>query len=153
MRLEGLKGNHNTFLPSQSSKFEDSRLNGMENINAQETGFNDWKETSSEAPRLLVWSSADEKGISRLQRAWKSHFSTATKSDDSDPKFLSNLAYTLACRRTHLPWKAFVVARPSDSLGTLMDKISPASQSRISPNIAMVFSGVSPTSLYNIKVY
>ncbi|CAI7624844.1 unnamed protein product [Penicillium glandicola] len=140
MQLNGVKGNHNTILPSQSSKCRDCHLDTEGETSLDGTGPNALTETTNDTPKLLVWSAADEKGILRLKKTWKSHFPTISQSDKS-PKFLNDLAHTLACRRTHLSWRTFAVVRPSDDLSALVDRFSPASQSRGSPNLAMIFSG------------
>ncbi|KAJ9489893.1 hypothetical protein VN97_g3381 [Penicillium thymicola] len=141
MKLNDLKGNHNTVLPFQPSKCRDCALDAEGEINSDGTGSNGLTETTNDTPKLLVWSAADEKGILRLKETWKSRFSTITQSARKNPKFLNDLAHTLACRRTHLSWRSFAVVRPSDDLGVLIDRFSPASQSRGSSNLAMVFSG------------
>ncbi|KAJ5950212.1 uncharacterized protein N7479_008625 [Penicillium vulpinum] len=141
MKLNGLKGNHNTVLPSRLSKCRDCDLDTEEEISSDETRSSGVTETINDIPKLLVWSTADEKGILRLKEAWKSRFATISQSDKKSPKFLNDLAHTLACRRTHLPWRSFAVVRPSDDLGSLVDLFSPPFQSRRSSNLAMVFSG------------
>jgi hypothetical protein len=94
-----------------------------------------------DAPKLLVWSAADGAGIPRIQNTWGPFFSN--KSMDNKTPFLHNLAHTLATRRTHLPWRTFAIARPSDDLAALTERFSSACQSHESPNLAMIFSGVS----------
>ncbi|KGO73766.1 Acyl transferase/acyl hydrolase/lysophospholipase [Penicillium italicum] len=141
MKLNGLKGNHNTVLPSQLSKCRDCDFDTGGKIVSDGTGFNGLTETTDDIPKLLVWSAADEKGILRLKETWKSRFPKISQSNKKSPKFLNDLAHTLASRRSHLSWRSFAVARPSDDLGALVDRFSPASQSRGSPNLAMVFSG------------
>lgn len=133
-----MDGNHNTVLSlSSSSCNEGSALNGT--YHPVTNGINRLAEP--DAPKLLVWSAADEAGIPRVQNVWSSFFST--ESIDDKKAFLQNAAYTLGTRRTHLPWRTFAVARPSDDLGTLADRFGPTCQSRESPNLAMIFSGVS----------
>lgn len=148
MKLNGLKGNHNTVLPFQPSKCRDCDLDTEGETSPDGTGSNGLTETTDNIPKLLVWSAADEKGILRLKETWKSHFPKISQSDKNNPKFLNDLAHTLACRRTHLPWRSFAVIRPSDDLGALADRFSPASQARGSSNLAMVFSGVSGRSSF-----
>lgn len=143
MKLNGLKGNHNTVLPAQLSKCRDCDLDTEGGISSDATGFNGLTETTNDTPKLLVWSTADEKGIFRLKETWKSRFPTISKLNKESPRFLNDLAHTLASRRSHLSWRSFAVTRPSDDLGALFDRFSPASKSRGSLNLAMMFSGVS----------
>lgn len=149
MKLNGLKGNHNTVSPFQPSKCRDCEFDTEGEISSDGTGSNGLMETN-DIPKLLVWSAADEKGILRLKETWKSRFPTILQSAKKSPTFLNDLAHTLACRRTHLSWRSFAVVRPSDDLGALVDRFSPASQSRGSSNLAMVFSGVSVRSSFEI---
>ncbi|KAK4861763.1 hypothetical protein LT330_003798 [Penicillium expansum] len=141
MKLNGLKGNHNTVLPAQLSKCRDCDLDTEGGISSDATGFNGLTETTNDTPKLLVWSTADEKGIFRLKETWKSRLPTISKLNKESPRFLNDLAHTLASRRSHLSWRSFAVTRPSDDLGALFDRFSPASKSRGSLNLAMVFSG------------
>lgn len=68
---------------------------------------------------------------------------TVSPSDQDKPQYFNNLAHTLGTRRTHLPWRTFVVAHASDDWGGLPDKFAPVYRSLSSPNMALVFSGVS----------
>ncbi|KAJ5901470.1 hypothetical protein N7495_001998 [Penicillium taxi] len=135
LRLHQLNGNHNT-IPTVSSA-----RNGQttQNITVHpETNIR--KDVADiDAPKLLVWSAADEAGIPRIQNVWGSFLST--KPIHNTTSFIQDLAHTLSTRRTHLPWKSFVIARPSDDLASLVKRFSPACHSLESPNIAMIFSG------------
>lgn len=68
---------------------------------------------------------------------------TVSLRDQDKSQYFSNLAHTLGTRRTHFPWRTFVIAQASDDWGGLPDKFSPAYRSLSSPNMALVFSGVS----------
>lgn len=143
LKLRKLIGNHNTILPSQSSMCKDRVENDMQHIPCRETDSSDIQEHQIDTPKLLVWSTADEKGILRIQNSWKSHFSPTSKINEQSSKFLDQLAYTLSERRTRLPWRAFSVSRASDSWTKRLEQFSPALQARVSPNLALIFSGVS----------
>ncbi|KAL4914902.1 hypothetical protein BDW62DRAFT_134806 [Aspergillus aurantiobrunneus] len=120
LRLRGLQANHHTVVPK--SLCQDC------------PGQQD-----ADSPKLLVWSSADEKGISRLQGSWKSFLSHTVP--ENKEQYLSDLAYTLGTRRTQFPWRSFVVARPSDDWSVLPDRFTSVSWSLASPNLALLFSG------------
>ncbi|KAJ5683051.1 hypothetical protein N7462_006216 [Penicillium macrosclerotiorum] len=131
-----LDGKHNTTpLLSSVVRSNKSEVNGI--AGPKENGVNGTAQL--DAPKLLVWSAADEGGVSRLQNTWNSFFSTW--SGENKKPFLHNLAYTLTTRRTHLPWRTFAVARPSDNFNYVGERFSSACQSRESPNLAMIFSG------------
>ncbi|KAJ5758194.1 uncharacterized protein N7511_006888 [Penicillium nucicola] len=128
LNLNQMKGNHNTVSSLSTT------TNG---VHTSTNGTNGVAQV--EAPKLLVWSAADEGGISRIQDTWGSFLSS--ESIETKKPFLHNLAHTLGTRRTHLPWRTFAVARPSDDLTTLTKRFSTACQSSESPNLAMIFSG------------
>ncbi|KAI3394363.1 hypothetical protein diail_2874 [Diaporthe ilicicola] len=98
--------------------------------------------THSEAtPKLFVVSSNDKEGVSRNVERLTSYLSTAS----SKPGFLDNLAYTLATKRSVLPWKSFAIA---SSLEQLTENLSPSalstplrSSSTYDPRLAFLFTG------------
>ncbi|KAJ5894604.1 hypothetical protein N7495_006295 [Penicillium taxi] len=136
LKRNGLKGIHNTLVSSQSPESRSSNWSVVGEISSDEDSF-----SPDDAPKLFVLSAADEKGIIRLQKAWKSRCLTISNSSNGDPSFLKNLAYTLTCRRTHFSWRTWAIARPSESLETLLSRFLPTPQSRVSANLAMIFSG------------
>ncbi|KAE8415268.1 hypothetical protein BDV36DRAFT_298242 [Aspergillus pseudocaelatus] len=93
------------------------------------------------SPRLLVLSSTDEDGFSRLKDSWSSFFSSLEIPTTEKQRFLNNLAYTLSLRRNHLSWRTFTVAHPSDDWSHLVDDFVTLEQIIPSPNVAFIFSG------------
>ncbi|KAE8360705.1 hypothetical protein BDV27DRAFT_167683 [Aspergillus caelatus] len=93
------------------------------------------------SPRLLVLSSTDEDGFSRLKDSWSSFFSSLEIPTTEKQRFLNNLAYTLGLRRNHLSWRTFTVAHPSDDWSYLVDDFVALEQIIPSPNVAFIFSG------------
>lgn len=73
--------------------------------------------------------------------------STISLPDEVKPQYFNDLAHTLGIRRTHHLWRTFVVAQASDNWIALPDKFAHPSRSLSSPNMAMVFSGVSLISI------
>lgn len=53
-------------------------------------------------PRLLVWSAADEDGLSRQMQVYNKHFAAlpqiGDEVGDTDKSYIENLAYTLFLR-------------------------------------------------------
>ncbi|KAE8353277.1 hypothetical protein BDV28DRAFT_110952 [Aspergillus coremiiformis] len=90
------------------------------------------------APKLLVFSSQDEKGIERLQAAYNEHF--ATFAEHMDTKYLSRLAYTLSDRRSLLLWRAFVFCNEEHDLLKGM-KLSRPVKALMAPRLAFCFTG------------
>ncbi|CAG8942939.1 unnamed protein product [Penicillium salamii] len=141
LTLNGLSGNHSTDIPHRSTMCKDHTPTDVQDIESAEPGWVSIQKRPENSPKLLVWSIADEKGVSRLQKAWKSWLPPNAKLDDLQNGLLDHLAYTLASRRTLLSWRTFAVSNPSDSWATISDKFSLTSQARISPNMVMIFSG------------
>lgn len=142
LRLNGLSGNHSTDIPHRSTMCKDNTPTDVQDIESAEPGWVSIHKRPENSPKLLVWSTADEKGVSRLQKAWESWLPPNAKLHDLQNGLLDHLAYTLASRRTLLSWRTFAVSSPSDSWATISDKFSLTSQARISPNLVMIFSGV-----------
>ena len=96
----------------------------------------------SSRPKLLVFSTSDEAGISRVATVYHQYFTSSSlaKSDKDD---LDSLAYTLSMRRTSLTWRSFVIARSIDELQeSLEDRLSkPVRSSRKHAKLGFVFTG------------
>lgn len=148
MKLNGLKGNHNTSAKLKGSRPADTNK-ALKDSWVESFGEVSKRKPTEDTRKLFVWSTADEKGISRVQKNWSTW---ASKLSSCGSIFFDDLAYTLSCRRTHLAWRAFAVAHPSEGLEALIGRISSTSQSRDSPNLAIIFSGVilSGLSMKNI---
>lgn len=120
----GLNGRHFTVHPPKAL------LNGYTN------GVD-----SDVAPKVFVVSSNDKEGVSRNVERLTSYLSTAS----SKSSFLNSLAYTLASKRSVLPWKSFAIA---SSLEQLKESLVPSnlsmpirSSSTSDPRLAFVFTG------------
>ncbi|KAL4934290.1 uncharacterized protein BDV17DRAFT_296996 [Aspergillus undulatus] len=137
LRRRGLQGNHNT----SGNLLDESLCLDHPSPKANGISIPRGREKTADLPKLLVWSSADEKGISRIQESWRSFLSSPVLGNKNKTQYLHNLSYTLGERRTHLPWRTFAIAGPSDDLGALPDKFASATRSLTSPNLALVFSG------------
>lgn len=92
--------------------------------------------------QVLVWSAADESGIGRLKKSWKQYFDQFSTSQENKETYLRDLAYTLAYRRTHFPWRTFAVAKGRDRMHELIGQLSIPVKAAPSPNLAFVFTGV-----------
>ncbi|CAH0051130.1 unnamed protein product [Clonostachys solani] len=85
----------------------------------------------TESLLLLVWSAADEQGLERMRVEYSSYLEKNTAAD------MRKLAYTLSARRTHLPWKAFMVSPDKPSSLDLPKPIRSVNE----PKLAFVFTG------------
>lgn len=96
----------------------------------------------SNRPQLLVWSTSDEGGLQRTAAAYGSHLGRLQGGNDG---YLESLAYTLARRRTHMPWKSFIIAKSVPDLQRRLadDLLSKPRRSSASlrPTLAFVFTG------------
>lgn len=92
--------------------------------------------------RVFVWSAADEGGLERLSKSYQEYLSRCNR---NDTRILDNLAFTLSNRRTHLPWRSYLV---SESLEGLKDCLSEGRMSKpvrtsssSYPVLAFIFTG------------
>ncbi|KAI0113580.1 putative polyketide synthase [Nemania sp. FL0031] len=91
-----------------------------------------------QAPKLLVWSAADEQGLNRIAKSYENFMPSA----QTKKYFLDNLAFTLDSRRSRFPWASFAVIRSLTELQTLKPKLSlPVQRSTHSPRVGYVFTG------------
>ncbi len=85
------------------------------------------------SPKLLVWSAANEKALTQMVEDAKRYIKGKVSVDSSQN---DRIAFTLACRRSHLPWRTFSVMN-----GTLSDTSKPVRVSSAQVGIALVFTG------------
>ena len=85
----------------------------------------------------------DEDGLERLATIYQDHFSTSFESQKyKSAMYLHNLAYTLSEKRSHLPWKSFVLAKSIIELQKgLFKRIAKPVRSSIGPMLGFVFTG------------
>ncbi|KAE8413499.1 hypothetical protein BDV36DRAFT_304027 [Aspergillus pseudocaelatus] len=84
-----------------------------------------------ETPQLLLFTANSSKSITRMIDNYKQWV-------ENNPDKVSDLAYTLARRREHLPYRAFAIARN----GVVESVSQPAnSKSAKPPSVVMVFTG------------
>lgn len=95
--------------------------------------------------RLLVWSAADEDGLSRQMQIYNKYFAGLTQIEDedgdTDKGYIENLAYTLSLRRSHLPWKSFAISNSLNDLRKQGVSLSRPTRSSKKLGIAYVFTG------------
>ena len=90
---------------------------------------------------VFVFSAFDEPGLHRLALSYQKYF-TEKSSFGNDEEFWRSLAYTLAEKRSKLPWKSFAVLSSIPELPTEMkDLISRPVRSPKELNLGFVFTG------------
>ncbi|KAL1638494.1 Highly reducing polyketide synthase alt5 [Neofusicoccum ribis] len=95
----------------------------------------------AEKPKLLVLSSYDQDGVKRSIQQLLHYLDTKPPSDPAT--FLDSLAYTLAEKRTAMPWKTFAIGSDIASLRASLASAPAAARSSAShvPRVALVFTG------------
>jgi acyl transferase domain-containing protein len=83
-----------------------------------------------------------------MRDVWGRYLSGATGLESKINKFLDNLAYTLAARRSHLTWRTFAVADNSEGLKGIANKFHTAVRSKRPTNLVYVFTGVSSSNAW-----
>lgn len=130
MHLHGLQGNHKTKPAPRPDDLHTATSNGVDEI-------------PPTAPRLLVWSAADQGGIARTKEAWRDHPGLVSPAHWSKRRdYLGDVAYTLAARRSHFPWRAMAVVTSPESLACVADTMSGPTRAAVSPHLGLVFTGV-----------
>jgi acyl transferase domain-containing protein len=89
--------------------------------------------------QLLVFSASDERGLERNMQSFAAH-AQKMQAERNDPGYLQNLAYTLAIRRNHLPWRHALIV---NSLSDLGNSTFPVTRRRALRNVTIgfVFTG------------
>lgn len=87
------------------------QCNGHGTVNGTVNASVNSDHASTLVPRLLVWSAADESAIKRMLQAYGQYYSIHIAGCQNK---LSQLAYTLAARRSIMPWRSFAVVEGND---------------------------------------
>ena len=94
-----------------------------------------------ERPVLFLWSAADETGLKRIASVYVDHLSGCTAVPNAR-KYLQDLAFTLADRRTPLRWRSYKISTSlKDLWHGLMHKPLEAFRARTHPHLGIVFTG------------
>lgn len=124
--------------PSNTGSSCDSDDSGCEYVMVQNT-------PKVARPRLLVWSAADEDGLSRQMQLHNKYFlglpQIEDEGGDTGKGYIENLAYTLSLRRSHLPWKSFAISNSLKDLRNQGVSLSRPTRSSKKLGIAYVFTG------------
>ncbi|KAL7624922.1 hypothetical protein AAE478_004136 [Parahypoxylon ruwenzoriense] len=145
----GLKANHTTILTlpkltASGVPFSPSSASSSESSGSvdEETAKSTTSSTSSiqSAPLLLIWTASDEKSLKRTIQQYSTYYES-TISGNSES--LARLAFTLATRRNHLPWRTFAVV--DTSLGSEHQtrglQVAKASRTLPETRICFIFTG------------
>lgn len=149
MKLHGILGKHCTVLqpPVNTDSPHLENINQPGNCSHPTNGFHHGsleKNVGVFAPKLLVWSSSDEDGTKRLSSVYYDHLSGLHRPASFDlEKYFADLTYTLASKRSQLPWKSYLTSQSIDDLTDqlLTNLSSPVRSTGTAPNVGFVFSG------------
>ncbi|KAF4628668.1 hypothetical protein G7Y89_g9483 [Cudoniella acicularis] len=119
LQQRGLVANHNTVKnPPTLLNNDDYSKNQVNSLNG--VGQDD----QLKRPKIYVFSAYDSAALKRTTAQFTDYFIGLDLSREKLPKFLSDLAYTLATKRSMLSWRSFLIA---DSLQNLKELDTAAS--------------------------
>ena len=96
--------------------------------------------TEMQTPQLLVWSSHDQGGISRLQNLYLEYLRDKDEIDNAD--IVARLSYTLNQRRTMFPWRSFCVSSKIEEVEkSLRNGLKKPVRSSQTPKVGFLFTG------------
>ncbi|KAI1452633.1 hypothetical protein F4805DRAFT_472261 [Annulohypoxylon moriforme] len=140
LESRGLHGKHNTSERPLISPMEvpiEPRVNGSALTNGSHQNEND-------PPVLLfVLTASDKGGIERYGTALGSHLKQLPNAKkEAETQYLHDLAFTLAKKRSMLPWKSFVLGRSLENLQeNLSTLVSTPLRASERPILRFVFTG------------
>lgn len=141
LKMRGLVGNHTTTVHDNDLVDDEGSESGISMGPATPLSQDVESQTSKQ---LFVFSTKDQAGIKRLASLYGQELEKSSK-DKHDAHYLSNLAYTLAVRRSHHDFRSFAVA---SSLAELNQQLLSKSglpkmkrSSRLDNNLVFVFTG------------
>lgn len=158
LRDQGLSGRHNTLPPSLPLRLRRQKSDTLsatssegpptpsdKSVFSAEESDNDKLSVldgsdlgaAPHQPQLLVWSSHEQNGVSRMAAGLQSYLKEKEMSPVEDPQLLKQLAYTLSSRRSRLSWSSFVVA--SHRTEAAKELSTPSKPMRPAQNLTMMF--------------
>ncbi|KAH7313034.1 beta-ketoacyl synthase domain-containing protein [Rhexocercosporidium sp. MPI-PUGE-AT-0058] len=139
----GIEGNHSSV--GISTTTSPSTTDSGIIIDTPPSTLGNWDSiTTTGNAKLYVMSSHEQSGIEKLSRGYAEYLGARDpfSSSKDASQLAADLAYTLACRRTRLPWKAFVVSSSPERLeNQLLEGVSKPIRSSEAPRVAFIFSG------------
>ncbi|KAJ6045303.1 Highly reducing polyketide synthase [Penicillium canescens] len=144
---QGLNGRYTTkLLPPASNGTTNGQATGhmTENVNggfSKQSDGDHGVNLADSKPSLLVISAQDQDGVQRSVKQLQEYLEE--NRDEKDPRFISNLAYTLASHRSIMPWKTYAIASDAIALNGALGEVPAAVRSSDSqtPKAAFIFTG------------
>lgn len=91
--------------------------------------------------KLLIWSAADEGGLTRMITAYHEHFLKVSFKNLDEGGYLEALSYTLGLRRSSFQWKTYAVVQSVSDLSNLPQLVSVPARSNKKIGIGFIFTG------------
>ncbi|KAK1724875.1 beta-ketoacyl synthase domain-containing protein [Colletotrichum acutatum] len=145
-----LVGNHRTeTIPKIPRQLDAPLANGTGRVNGfhrpSDSGIHLDDFDTEDAPRLFVLSANDQDAVSRLRDGYRDYLATKAAQivgESAQLRFLRDLSYTLACRRTRHSWRTFSIASsPAQLEKSLEGNAATPIRAKTNPRLAFVFTG------------
>lgn len=139
-----LVGNHHTLASSSLLTNAPEKLtngaNGINGTNAVNGVDHATSKTSKAAPQyqLLTWSARDEAALKRMLNLYDGYVKTHIQ---GEAKFLGDLTYTLAARRTLMAWRSFSVVNAQGAPEALGLPAAKCERAARDVGVAFIFTG------------
>jgi acyl transferase domain-containing protein len=91
--------------------------------------------------KVLIWSAADEGGLTRMIAAYHEYFLKMSFKNLDEGDYLEALSYTLGLRRSSFQWKTYAVAQSVSDLSNLTQLVSVPVRSNKKTGIGFIFTG------------
>jgi len=121
LRDRGLEGfNNGVEVPTTAARLElGCSVNGSDNDTTGGAGL----DSHQTMPRLLVWTAADQAAVNRMTEGYQQYYQdhVVGKEEDSSSTKVDRLSFTLAARRTMMPWRTFAVVDDTFTTTTTND--------------------------------
>lgn len=143
LRIHSLKGNHSTIeLPPAASEIQNQSFPDFSSDSDTHRLLLDTS-TVNQEKKLIVFSAADENGITRLTKIYSEYFKSSPHAPGLLSAYWDNLIYTLNSRRSSLQYKSFAAVSSLLDFSDLSSIISKPTKSteRGQPKLGFVFTG------------
>ncbi|KAH9230788.1 hypothetical protein K456DRAFT_1727160 [Colletotrichum gloeosporioides 23] len=157
LKRHRLVGNHRTEavprIPARFRPVNGVKVNGINGINGthrahgrhrQDSGVNMGDveaESNDVSPRIFVFSANDPDAVSRLKTLYKDHLASQDTDETASLRYIRDLSYTLASRRTQHAWRSFSIASSSHQLQKTLEDTSKPTRAKSQPRLGFVFTG------------
>ncbi|KAK2012538.1 beta-ketoacyl synthase domain-containing protein [Colletotrichum eremochloae] len=150
LKRHRLVGNHRTEVTPRIPRHltvgwtnnDDHPVNGSSRLS--DSGVEMGGYECEDLPRLFVLSANDSDAVSRLRKLYKGHLLAKVAEglgETAQIRFLKDLSYTLASRRTHHAWRSVSIAGSPGRLQKALEGSHAPTKVKPNPRLAFVFTG------------